>query len=94
MLLGAGALIKNCVGVAALLVLVLIAIIPIFKILLLSLMYKVAAVVVEPVADKRFAGCLKGMAEGGVLYLRLLVYATALFFVTIALTTGASGISG
>ena len=94
MLLGAGALIKNCVGVAALLVLVLIAIIPIFKILLLSLMYKVAAVVVEPVADKRFAGCLKGMAEGGVLYLQLLVYATALFFVTIALTTGASGISG
>lgn len=83
MLLGAGALIKNCVGVAALLVLVLIAIIPIFKILLLSLMYKVAAVVVEPVADKRFAGCLKGMAEGGVLYLQLLVYATALFFVTI-----------
>lgn len=94
MLLGAGALIKNCVGVAALLVLVLIAIIPIFKILLLSLMYKVAAVVVEPVADKRFAGCLRGMAEGGVLYLQLLVYATALFFVTIALTTGASGISG
>lgn len=94
MLLGAGALIKNCVGVAALLVLVLIAIIPIFKILLLSLMYKVAAVVVEPVADKRFAGCLKGMAEGGVLYLQLLVFATALFFVTIALTTGASGISG
>lgn len=94
MLLGAGALIKSCVGVAALLVLVLIAIIPIFKILLLSLMYKVAAVVVEPVADKRFAGCLRGMAEGGVLYLQLLVYATALFFVTIALTTGVSGISG
>lgn len=94
MLLGAGALIKSCVGVAALLVLVLIAIIPILKILLLSLMYKVAAVVVEPVADKRFAGCLRGMAEGGVLYLQLLVYATALFFVTIALTTGASGISG
>ncbi len=94
MLLGAGALIKSCVGVAALLVLVLIAIIPIFKILLLSLMYKVAAVVVEPVADKRFAGCLRGMAEGGVLYLQLLVYATALFFVTIALTTGVSGMSG
>ena len=81
MLLGAGALIKSCVGVAALLV-------------LLSLMYKVAAVVVEPVADKRFAGCLRGMAEGGVLYLQLLVYATALFFVTIALTTGVSGMSG
>ncbi len=94
MLLGAGALIKNCVGVAALLVLVIIGIIPILKILLLSLMYKVAAVVVEPVADKRFAGCLRGMAEGGVLYLQLLVYATALFFVTIALTTGVSGMSG
>lgn len=90
-MLGAGILIKNCVGVAALLILIAIAMMPVLKILMLSLMYKLAAVVVEPAADKRIAGCLKGMAEGGMLYLKLVLYCVALLFVTVALTTMASG---
>lgn len=93
LLLGAGILIKNCVGVAALLVLVIIGLIPTIKILCISLFYKLAAVVVEPVSDKRIAGCLKGMAEGGILYLKLMVYCLALFMVTIALTAAASGVA-
>lgn len=90
-MLGAGILIKNCVGVAALLVLIAIAMMPVLKILMLSLMYKLAAVVVEPAADKRVAGCLKGMAEGGMLYLKLVLYCVVLLFVTVALATMASG---
>lgn len=91
LLLGSGILIKNCVGVAALVVLVAIGVMPILKIALLSVMYKVSAAVVEPVSDKRIAGCLKGMAEGGMLYLKLVLYCLALSFVTIALTMAASG---
>lgn len=94
LMLGAGALIKSCIGAAALFVLLLIGLVPVLKILLLSLLYKLSAVVVEPVADKRFAGALRGMAEGGVLYLQLTVYSMALFFVTVALAAGASGMAG
>lgn len=93
LMLGAGILIKNCVGAAALVFLLIIGILPMIKILCISLLYKLAAVSVEPVSDKRMAGCLKGMAEGGVLYLKLMVYCLALFMVTIALTTAASGIA-
>ncbi len=93
LLLGSGILIKNCVGVAALVILILLGMLPLIKILCLSLFYKLAAVAVEPVADKRIAGCLKGMAEGGILYLKLVVYCLALLLVTIALTTAASGIT-
>lgn len=91
LLLGSGILIKNCVGVAALIILLVIGMMPVLKIFCMSVIYKLAAVVVEPVADKRIAGCLKGMAEGGVLYLKLVVYCLALLFLTIALTTAASG---
>lgn len=91
LLLGSGILIKNCVGVAALIILVGIGILPVFQILCISFFYKLSAVVVEPVADKRITGCLRGMAEGGVLYLKLIIYCLVLFFVTIALTTAASG---
>lgn len=93
LMLGSGILIKNCVGAAALVILLAIAMIPVLKILLLSLFYKLAAVVVEPAADKRIAGCLKGMADGGVLYLKLVLYCMILFFLTIALTTMASGLT-
>ena len=93
LLLGSGILIKNCVGVAALLFLVALGMIPVIKIFCLSFFYKIAAAVVEPVADKRIVGCLKGMAEGGLLYLKLVIYGMALFMVTIALATAASGLA-
>ncbi|MBD5554707.1 MAG: stage III sporulation protein AE [Roseburia sp.] len=90
LLLGSGLLIKNSVGAAALIFLVISGLIPIAKVLCMAVMYKLAAVVTEPVADKRIAGCLKGMAEGGMLYVKLLIYCIVLFFLTIALTTAAS----
>lgn len=90
LLLGSGILIKNCVGAAALLFLVAIAMIPVAKILCMSVLYKLAAAVAEPVADKRIAGCIKGMAAGGMLYLKLLLYCLALLFVTIALGAASS----
>lgn len=91
LILGAGILIKNCVGVAALIFLLVIGLAPVLKILGMSVIYKLAAAVAEPVADKRIAGCMRGMAQGGMLYLKLVIYCLALFFVTVALTTAASG---
>lgn len=90
-LLGSGMLIKNCVGAAALIVLACLCIVPMIKVGCLTVFYKLAAAVTEPVTDKRIVGCLKGMAEGGALYLKLMGYCVALFFLTIALTTAVSG---
>ncbi len=91
LLLGSGIMIKNCVGAAALLVLVCISLIPMAKIICICVCYKLAAAAAEPVTDKRIAGCLKGMSEGGILYVKLMGYCTVLFFLTVALTTAASG---
>lgn len=92
-LVGSGILIKNCVGVAALIILLLVGLVPLIKIACLAFFYKLAAAVTEPVADKRIAGCLKGMSEGGMLYLKLTGYSLALFFLTVALTTASSGLA-
>ena len=91
LLLGAGIVVKSCVGAAGLIVLILISLIPLLKALCLAFFYKLAAAVTEPVTDKRICGCLKGMANGGILYVKLLGYCVLLFFVTIALTAAASG---
>ncbi len=90
-LVSSGILIKNCVGAAALIALIAIGLVPMIKIACLALFYKLAAAVTEPVADQRIVGCLKGMSEGGMLYLKLMGYCLALFFLTIALTTAVSG---
>jgi stage III sporulation protein AE len=90
LLLGSGILIKNCVGTAALVLLLFLGMVPMIKLLCMSFFYKLAAAVAEPLTDRRITGCLKGMAEGGVLYLKLLGYSLVLFFLTIALTTAAS----
>lgn len=92
LLLGSGILIKNYVGAAALILLILLGVMPVLKLLGMSLFYKLAAVVIEPMSDRRITGCLKGMAEGGALYLKLVLYCIALLFVTVALTTAASGV--
>ena len=91
MVLGAGIVVKSCVGVAGLVALVVIGAAPILKIVCLTFFYKLAAAVTEPVTDKRICGCLKGMSEGALLYMKLVAYGLILFFVTIGLTTASTG---
>lgn len=91
MLLGAGIVLKSCIGAAGLVVLVLIGVVPFVKVGCLTFFYKLAAAVTEPVTDKRICGCLKGMSEGALLYMKLVGYGMMLFFLTISLTTASTG---
>ena len=84
LMFGAGILIKNCVGVTALIVLLAVGCIPVLKLACMSVLYKLAAAVAEPVADKRLVGCIKSMAQGGVLYLKLVCYGIVLFLLRCA----------
>lgn len=90
MVLGAGIVVKSCIGAAGLVALVFIGAAPLLKVGCLTFFYKLAAAVTEPVTDKRICGCLKGMSEGAMLYLKLVAYGLILFFVTIGLTTAST----
>ncbi len=89
-LLGGGIVVKNCIGTAGLFALSGIVLVPMLKVACMALFYKAAAAVTEPVTDKRIAGCLKGMAEGAMLYMKLLGYCLVLLFLTLALTIAAT----
>ncbi len=62
--ISSGIVIKNCVGAAALVVLVLLCAVPYLKMSVMALLYKLLAAVLEPVADKRIAGGMSGIAGG------------------------------
>jgi stage III sporulation protein AE len=90
MLIGTGMVIKNSVGVAAMLVLVILVAVPLVKIFVMSFLYKIASAVLEPITDKRIAGSINGVFKGSVLAGKLMLTSLFLFFVTIAMITAAT----
>lgn len=93
LMFGAGMVLKNGIGAAGVCVLFLLGLFPMIKVAVLIVFCKVAAAVTEPVTDRRIAGCLKGMAEGGMLYGKLLGYGILLFLLTITLAVASSGLA-
>ena len=84
MLLGTGLLIKNCVGAAVIVVLILLCAKPLLEVAVLALIYRVLAALVEPVTDKRISGVLDALARAGMLYLKLVITAILMLFLTVA----------
>ncbi len=90
-LLGAGVLLKNAIGVAGLVVLIIIAAVPFLKLLVVAAVYKVGSAVLQPVSDKRFIECISASGKSAAMLLQAIFVGTALFLLSItivAVTTG------
>lgn len=85
--IGSGMLIKNGVGVGILIVLVLLCLVPLVKMVVFLLLYKVAAAVIQPISDKRMIHCISTVGEGSRLLLKCVTTTLTLFFITIAILT-------
>lgn len=88
--LGAGMIIKNGIGIAGILVLLIIGLGPVLKTGILALFYKVMAAVTEPLSDRRISGCIKQLSNAALLYMRVQGYCLVMFFITIALAVSAT----
>ena len=85
LMLGSGVLIKNTMGAAAVLLLLLCSIVPLARLFVMYLLYRGIAAVLQPVADKRLISCLSGVAEAQKMLLVVAASGFLLFAVTIAL---------
>ena len=83
--MGSGVLIKNGIGTAAFLCLLLISLVPLIKLAVISLMYQLAAAALAPAADKRLLRCVDAMAAASGLLLKLAAMAALMFGASIAL---------
>ncbi|MGL5434082.1 MAG: stage III sporulation protein AE [Lachnospiraceae bacterium] len=93
LLLGSGVLIKNTMGAAAVLVLLLVSLIPILKLAVLLFLYRAVAAVMQPVCDKRLVACISNVADGQKLLLNLVISTLLLFVITIALICAGTNVS-
>lgn len=89
-MVGSGIIIKNGIGLAAVLVLLALCAGPLVKIGVMAFLYKLLAAVIQPVSDKRMIGCISSAGEGGRLLGKVVVTTTVMFLVTIAMVTAAT----
>ncbi|MCI8599176.1 MAG: stage III sporulation protein AF [Lachnospiraceae bacterium] len=90
-ILGSAVLIKNGIGVTALIVIILICLVPLAKLGTLVLILDVAAALIQPVSDKRMVGCVAGASEGIKLLFRVAFTTAVLFMLTIVVVTVSTG---
>ncbi len=83
--MGAGSLIKNAIGVTGLVVITLICLMPLIKLIVTMLVYKIGVAIVQPISDKRIITCISGVANAAELLIYVVSIAAVLFIVTIAI---------
>ena len=84
-ILGSGTLIKNSIGMAAMIAIIVLVFSPVVKSLIMSLAYKVASAVLEPVSDKRVINVITAVYESVSMLVKTLLYAVVFFMLTIAI---------
>lgn len=89
--LGTAILVKNGIGVAGLIVCLALYAVPLFQVGGMALLYKLAAAAVQPVSDKRIAGCIECVGDGCRLLMRVVFNVGLLFLLTIVVVAFLSG---
>ncbi len=83
--LGAGMIIKNSIGVMAILLLLIVVVIPVVKTVILLLTVKLSAALIQPLGDKRYVNGIDALAKGMGLLLTAVFSCVVMFMLTIAI---------
>ncbi len=82
--LGSGLVIKNCIGVAGIIFIGLIVMVPIVKAFLLMVSVKLTGAIIQPVGEKRYVNSMESLSHGVNLLVQALLSSVVLFVLTIA----------
>lgn len=83
--LGAGVLLKNCVGVAGMVAVIIITAVPMIKLLIYVFIFKLLAAAIQPISDKRIVNCVSACSQATALLLQTVFVATVLFEIAITI---------
>ena len=86
-------LIKNSVGVVGILVILIICALPIIKILVIAVIYRLAAALVQPLGDGALAEALHGLSNSLLVFFAVVAGLGLFFFFMLSITVGISDIS-
>lgn len=90
---GCSLLIKNAIGVVGLIIILTIVSFPVLKILSLIVIYKITAVLIEPISDSKIVNCLNDMSSSLVIVFATVFSVAIMFFIAITAVVGAGNIT-
>ena len=82
--MGSGVLIKNSIGAAGVVVLLIMMIIPVLKLVVMMFLYQGVAAILQPICDKRIVSCISKTGQGHKMLLNIVLSSALLFIITIA----------
>lgn len=88
--IGTGILIKSAVGVAGLVAVCVLCLMPMLRLGVFTVVYKGLAAFAQPMADKRLVSVYQSVASSGKLLLQLVFMTAVMFFVTLAIVIAAT----
>ena len=81
-------LIKNGIGIAGLLILLLICIIPLIKMLSIVLIYKISSALIQPILNNQIVNCLNDMGNSMLVIMISVIAVGVMFFMAITVIIG------
>ncbi len=85
------AIIKNGIGIFGLLIILTLLIIPMVKILVVALVFKVTSVVIEPIGNKTISDCLNEVGNTVITLAIILFLCAMMFMIFLAIIIGIGG---
>jgi stage III sporulation protein AE len=89
--LGAGVLLKNAIGVAGLITILVMSAVPFLKLLMITIVYKVGCAALQPISDKRFIECISASAKSAAMLVQTVFVGAVLFLLSITIVAVTSG---
>lgn len=91
LILSCTTIIKNGVGIFGLIIILTLLIIPMIKILAVALIYKITAVIIEPIGNKTISDCLNEVGNTVITLAIILFLGAMMFLIFLAVIIGIGG---
>lgn len=91
--LGASLLVKNTIGLAGVIIIILISAFPALKILALALIYYLTAAIMQPLGDSPVASCMQTIGKSMLYIFAALASVSLMFFLSITIMITAGNLS-
>ncbi len=86
---GYSLILKSATGTLGLIVIIFIVLVPILKLFLCALVYKLTAAFIEPISDSRIVRCIASAGDSLILIMSCVISVSVMFFIMISIMSSA-----
>ena len=86
---GYSLLLKNALSSIGLVIIVIVIMFPVIKLLIMALIYKLTAALIEPISDSRLVDCISAAGDSLILIMSCVISVSVMFFIMISIIASA-----